>query len=312
MRNAMMTVAAMGLAAGAFAAPVLLDGGAITHLEGMHVAPAPFATPQACEEWDNTMVNGWNTGTGWTISNGYAGYWGPAASFSTNGDGFYCDLTVVAGHVVGSNAYDLIMYDGGGTVPGGEQGRVVLPPLPSFGGSATPTTVDGSAIPAIAAGGWIQVWCTGAPGTVWGAHHLTLGGYDRNRAYWSDSSGNWNATFGDPGAFIVEGEVGGGGPSLGMSGSCPGQMTFTATGCTPGGSVAFCYGFGTNLTIPNGNPCAGTVLNVGNPNFGYRTANADASGVATLVANVPAAACRRVNVQALDVRSCLTSNVVNP
>ncbi|MFW5653517.1 MAG: hypothetical protein ACOC0P_05685, partial [Planctomycetota bacterium] len=102
----------------------------------------------------------------------------------------------------------------------------------------------------------------------------------------------------------------GGGLQFSFEGTCPGQITLTATGATPNGNVAFVYGFSDGpTTIPGTLPCAGTVLNVGNPNLDNRVVRADANGVATFVANVPAVACGAVRVQVLDIDTCLTSNV---
>lgn len=101
----------------------------------------------------------------------------------------------------------------------------------------------------------------------------------------------------------------GGGVSLRVSGSCPGSMTFDASGATPGGAVAYIYAFGAgNVVIPSG-PCAGTELGLNATAQLGGTETANAAGEATLTTNVPAAACGRVFVQALDVSSCTPSNV---
>jgi len=110
-------------------------------------------------------------------------------------------------------------------------------------------------------------------------------------------------------------DVEGGTPvlTLEFSGDCPGQGAFTVTNATPGAKVALVYGFGDGpTTIANTLPCAGTVLDVGNPNLANRITRADANGVADLNTNLPAAACGRVRVQALDLSSCETSDVVRP
>ena len=109
--------------------------------------------------------------------------------------------------------------------------------------------------------------------------------------------------------------TGGGGQrlSLSVSGNCPGTSTFEIFGATPNASVALVYGFGDGpTTIPPSLPCAGTVLDVGNPNLDYRVIRADANGEAVFPTFIPANACGLVNVQALDLETCATSNVVNP
>ena len=108
-------------------------------------------------------------------------------------------------------------------------------------------------------------------------------------------------------------EDGGANLRLAFSGNCPGTGTFDVIGATPSGNVALVYGFGDGpTTIPNTFPCAGTVLNVGNPNLDNRVISADANGNATFSTFIPAAACGAVKVQALDLGSCAVSNVVNP
>ncbi|MFW5652762.1 MAG: hypothetical protein ACOC0P_01850 [Planctomycetota bacterium] len=108
-------------------------------------------------------------------------------------------------------------------------------------------------------------------------------------------------------------EDGESGPSLSFSGNCPGTGNFEVSGATPNGNVALVYGFGSGpTTVPSGFPCAGTVLDVGNPNLDFVTFAVDANGNGTFQAFLPAIACGAVNVQALDLTSCAVSNVVAP
>lgn len=102
-----------------------------------------------------------------------------------------------------------------------------------------------------------------------------------------------------------------GGFGLSLAGACPGPVTLTASGATPGGAVAFLYAFGTgSFAIPPGFPCAGTVLGLDSSVRLGGTASASAGGTATLSASAPAAACGRVFLQAVDLSSCATSNVL--
>jgi len=99
--------------------------------------------------------------------------------------------------------------------------------------------------------------------------------------------------------------------SLTAAGPCPGQMTLTARGNTPGGTVAFARAMGIgSQQIPNGNPCAGTLLGLNQTAMLVGTRTADGQGVAAISGNVPANACGRIFVQAIDVQTCLTSNVL--
>lgn len=122
--------------------------------------------------------------------------------------------------------------------------------------------------------------------------------------------GSLSDDFGSP-FFVVDG--GSTGLSLEFLGACPGNGSFSVENATPNGNVAIIYGFGAGpTTLPNSFPCPGTVLNVGNPRLEYRIVSANGAGVASLQAFVPAAACGRVQVQALDLSRCDVSNVVSP
>lgn len=104
----------------------------------------------------------------------------------------------------------------------------------------------------------------------------------------------------------------GGGLQLTLGGSCPGPMTAAVSGATPFGSVAILRATGTgSVTIPPGNPCAGTVLGLNNTVTLAGTTAANGTGNATFgPVNVPAGACGNFYAQALDISSCATSNVV--
>lgn len=98
-------------------------------------------------------------------------------------------------------------------------------------------------------------------------------------------------------------------PSLSITGTCPGQVQLDVTGATSGGTVAFVYASGPgSVTIPSG-VCAGTQLGLNASARLINTVTADGNGDATLVGNAPAVACGGV-VQALDVSTCTTTNVV--
>ncbi|MFW5652761.1 MAG: hypothetical protein ACOC0P_01845 [Planctomycetota bacterium] len=108
-------------------------------------------------------------------------------------------------------------------------------------------------------------------------------------------------------------EDGESGPLLSFSGNCPGTGTFEVFDVTPNGSVALVYGLGTGpTTVPSGFPCAGTVLDVGNPNLDFVTFSVDANGNGSFQTFLPAVACGSINVQALDLTTCGVSNVVAP
>lgn len=123
----------------------------------------------------------------------------------------------------------------------------------------------------------------------------------------------WHSSWNSNRLYELEGCWGPPGPVLSASGSCPGPMTFTASGVTPNGNVAFVWGTAGTFTIPSGYPCAGIQLDLlplRRPPPGYVVSTANASGVATASGSAPPAACGRVLMQALDLTTCLKSNVV--
>jgi len=143
-----------------------------------------------------------------------------------------------------------------------------------------------------------------------GTDHGTKYGGPYGGGYGSD---DWiSATsFGYPGtsSFRVEGDLCGGGLTLTVEGDCPGLMNACVSGATPSGTVAFVYGAcGGQTVIPNGMPCAGTVLDVGGAKLACTTV-ADGGGNACCSGYVPQAGCV-LCVQAIDVTTCATSNVV--
>lgn len=100
---------------------------------------------------------------------------------------------------------------------------------------------------------------------------------------------------------------GAGRPTLAKTGSCPGPITLTVTGATPGGSVALLFGNAGTYTH-GGSPCTGITLGISNPSLGgFRPANG--SGTASLSFNPLPGACGRT-VQAVDLGTCLPSNTV--
>lgn len=120
---------------------------------------------------------------------------------------------------------------------------------------------------------------------------------------------NLNAGYAILAINVTTGE-GGGGLALTAQTSCPssGPAQLRATGGS-GGRVAFVYSNRQgSFRIPNNQPCAGTTLGLG----GTPTVAGTASGnPAVLNANnVPQSACSHIFLQAIDLNTCATSNVV--
>lgn len=97
------------------------------------------------------------------------------------------------------------------------------------------------------------------------------------------------------------------GPSLAKSGTCPGSITLTVAGASPGGSVAILHG-PAGAFIKPGPPCAGLALAMSVPTLGPML-TANGLGGAALTFNAPAGACGRT-VQAVDVAACAATNAV--
>lgn len=102
------------------------------------------------------------------------------------------------------------------------------------------------------------------------------------------------------------------GPSLTLTGNCPGAVVLDGSGMTPGGAVVILKSLNLgNWIVPGGAPaCAGLMLDVVSPAIQLIVA-ADASGDISIPANVPAAACGVVHVQAVDKVSCGPTNVIS-
>jgi len=100
------------------------------------------------------------------------------------------------------------------------------------------------------------------------------------------------------------------GPSLSMTGTCPGPVTITVSGATPFGPVIFATGNGPgSFTIPGGASCAGLIVDLANPTARL-TVSADLNGDVSLPVTLPPGVCGSLFVQAIDFSACLVSNVM--
>lgn len=98
-----------------------------------------------------------------------------------------------------------------------------------------------------------------------------------------------------------------GGPTLAVSGTCPGIMTISASGLTAGGPVAVVRGPSGAFVIPGGS-CAGVTLDISVPTL-VAIVNADAAGDINVSPNIPAALCGET-MQMLDLSACAVTNSV--
>jgi streptogramin lyase len=97
--------------------------------------------------------------------------------------------------------------------------------------------------------------------------------------------------------------------TMAVTGDCPGTVTITVSGATPGGQIAILFSPTTgSIRIPCGYDCGGRGLGLGSNMRFVTIAIADGNGEATVSGNAPAAACSGF-LQAVDLQSCLTSGV---
>ncbi|MBA3916468.1 MAG: PQQ-like beta-propeller repeat protein [Acidobacteriales bacterium] len=98
-----------------------------------------------------------------------------------------------------------------------------------------------------------------------------------------------------------------GGPALGVTGTCPGTATISASGLTPGASAQIWSSPRAGSTTISSGSCTGTVLGLANAQL-LATKSADASGKITLNPTLGASSCGRL-LQVLDTTTCGTSNL---
>jgi len=97
------------------------------------------------------------------------------------------------------------------------------------------------------------------------------------------------------------------GPVLSVSGTCPGPVTITATGVTPGASVAIWGSMQPGSTTLASGDCAGTILDLKKAHL-FTNATADNNGNVSLRVRLNPNRCG-ILLQAIDLSTCATSNV---
>lgn len=99
-------------------------------------------------------------------------------------------------------------------------------------------------------------------------------------------------------------------PNLSVTGTCPGPMTVTISGLTPGGSYYLARAQNAGVATIPGGPCGGTEirLNPASPGWSVSTLSSPPSGTATFSITAPASMCNR-RFEVVDVGSCQVSNV---
>ena len=98
--------------------------------------------------------------------------------------------------------------------------------------------------------------------------------------------------------------------TLAMRGTCPGQVTFSGSGATPGGMVCCLAAMGPgSAAIPAGVQCAGTVMGLDQTFFLAGITFADSQGNYSTTAFMGSQWCGMYG-QVIDFNSCCTSNVI--
>lgn len=95
-----------------------------------------------------------------------------------------------------------------------------------------------------------------------------------------------------------------------VTGSCPDALQAEIHGASANKQVALLYGFGLgSFVIPNGYPCAGTMLGLDNSVTLGTTLTANAAGDIVFPFTTPPGACGTVYLQALDLETCAVTAV---
>ena len=112
-------------------------------------------------------------------------------------------------------------------------------------------------------------------------------------------------------ALLVPGAALAGGASLDIDGAgCPGDVTVTVTGATPGGTIAFLRGLDIGSDVVARGACAGSVSNLAGLRFMGAVTDGDGDGVHTFTPTLPDGSCS-AQVQVLDMTTCSFTNVID-
>lgn len=106
--------------------------------------------------------------------------------------------------------------------------------------------------------------------------------------------------------FVLPATALAGGPSLSISGPCPGTIDVEASGLTPGGDVAVLSGRGAGSDVVPGGPCAGALSDLSGLGL-ITVVSADGRGDIAVSPSVGGPTCGK-HIQFLDLASCALSN----
>ena len=100
---------------------------------------------------------------------------------------------------------------------------------------------------------------------------------------------------------------GGGGFTLTITGTCPGEVTLTAAGGTPGGVAGIIFSSAEGSDPLAAGPCAGTVSGLMNPQL-FTVLTLDGSGGFSITRTAPSGVCGAF-LQIVDGATCTVSTV---
>ncbi len=275
----------------------------------------PSGCPVAYETFNDTYPP--NYGVGWTISDwSQIGCWGPAHKFTANDNYALCQVLVSATHVTGVNQYKVRLHldDAGGQMPGSEMRAWDFSNIPPNQGGPTPLLECDATGLSLSSGQtyWLSIIASGGAGNSWGVlRQSTLPGNERENATWKCSFWEYRGTL-NAGAWRVTGNVGGGGPSLRISGTCPGRVTVSWANATPSRPMGILFSSNTGSFVIPGGVCAGTQTGLSSSGLQLvYTGNTGPNGSGNVSANAGTPACRKyLQMVVADGSPCSTSNVV--
>ncbi len=163
---------------------------------------------------------------------------------------------------------------------------------------------------------WIEVGSTGNPGFSgpWANHKVPRDGTENSIFFtvggaWAENVNTDLVTKWDY-PFKLRYTSGGGGYTLNITGTCPGQIRLTWSGAQPNKQQAVVFARNTGSFVIPGGPCAGTQLGLGTNQLQLYTTIGTGSGSGGVNATVNSGACRGY-VQLVTVAGspCATSNV---
>ncbi len=139
----------------------------------------------------------------------------------------------------------------------------------------------------------------------------TSGSAEASRAYNSTRFGDLASPTTATRMDFYEDGCSGGGPSLRVTGECPGRVTVAWGGATPNRPMAIVYANNTGSFVVPGGPCAGTQLGLGTSGIQVAFQGGTGSGSGQVNSNVGTGVCGHyIQMVVVSGSPCETSNVV--